>query len=133
MQDESRWENLEPRELIVEAVRDMTSVMLRHHKILRVFMNRSPVDEAIRGRAREQIQNLATRWEELLRQHAKAITHPEPELAIEIAFRMAFATFQRRVQFGPDFGAYEKVSDEKLLDEVGQAIAAYLLEPKRGT
>ncbi len=131
LQDDSRWEGMEPRELIVEAVRDVTSVMLRHQKILRVFMNRSPVDDVVRARAYEQIQSLATRWEELLLRHAKAITHEDPALAIEVAFRMAFATFQRRVQFGPDFGAYRKVSDEMLLDEVGRAVAAYLLEPRQ--
>lgn len=131
LQDDSRWEGMEPRELIVEAVRDVTSVMLRHEKILRVFMNRSPVDVVVRARAYEQIQSLATRWEELLLRHAKAITHEDPALAIEVAFRMAFATFQRRVQFGPDFGAYRKVSDEMLLDEVGRAVAAYLLEPRQ--
>ena len=60
-----------------------------------------------------------------------AVTHPDSELAIEIAFRMVFATFQRRVQYGPDFGAYKPVSDEKLVDEVGRAVAAYLLEPAR--
>ena len=133
LQDDSRWEGMEPRELIVEAVRDITGVMLRHEKILRVFMNRSPVDDVIRARAYEQIQRLAERWEGLLLRHAKAITHEDPELAIEIAFRIAFATFQRRVQFGPDFGAFVKVSDETLLDEVGRAVAAYLLEPRPRT
>src|SRR4051812_34254379 len=129
LQDDSRWEGMEPRELIVEAVRDMTEVTLRHERILRVFMNRAPVDPIVRGRAYEQIQRLATRWEELLLRHAKAVTHPDPALAIEVAFRMAFATMQRRVQFGPDFGAYKAVDDEQLIDELGRAIAAYLLEP----
>ena len=128
LQDDSRWEGLEPRELIIEAVREVAEAMLRHQRILAVFMNRSPVDPVIRARAFEQIQRLAARWEDLMRRHATAVTHPDPELAIEIAFRMVFATVQRRVQFGPDFGAYRPVSDETLADEVGRAIAAYLLE-----
>jgi AcrR family transcriptional regulator len=131
LEDDSRWEGLEPRALIIEAVREVMEVMMRHQKILAVFMNRSPVDPVIRARASEQIQRLATRWEELMLRHSTAVTHTDTELAIEIAFRMVFATFQRRVQFGPDYGAYSPVSDENLVDEVGRAVAAYLLEPAR--
>src|SRR3954451_11796893 len=32
LQDETRWEGMDPRELIVEAVRDMTTVTLRHER-----------------------------------------------------------------------------------------------------
>jgi AcrR family transcriptional regulator len=133
LSDDSRWDGLELRDLIIEAVREVIEVALRHQKILTVFMNRSPVDPVIRARASDQIRAVAARWEELMLRHSAAVTHPNPELAIEIAFRMVFATMSRRVQFGPDFAAYQTVSDEQLTDEVGRAVAAYLLEPVPAT
>src|SRR4051812_49398923 len=82
LDDEARWDELDTRELIVQAARDVTENMLRHERILKVFMNRSPVDETIRTRADEQIKRLAARWEELVLRRAREITHPEPQLAI---------------------------------------------------
>ena len=92
-------------------------------------MNRAPVDPAIRERADKAITQLATRWEGLLLRHKNAIHHPDPDLAIEVAFRIAFSTIQRRIMYGPNFGAYQQLADDRLFIEIGRAVAAYLLEP----
>ena len=125
--EDGPWEGMGPRELIVEAVREMAA-RCSHEQILRVFMNRSPVDAVVRARADEQIRRLAKRWEELLRRR-------ESSLAIQSQpwrSRSPSGWRSRRgsgaSQFGPDFGATGKVTDERLLDEVGRAVAAYLLE-----
>ncbi len=123
------WDAMETRELIVGAVREMGNQTLRHERILRVIMNRAPVDPVIRKRGDEQIRMLGERWEDLLRRREAEYSHPDPEVAIEIAFRMTFATIARRVAFGSRFGAPHDVSDEQLLEEMGRAVAAYLLEP----
>src|SRR3954447_14443675 len=126
---QEQWEKLETRELILGATREMTRQMLDFERILRVFMNRAPVDETIRSRAAVQIRRLASRWEELMLSRKDEITHADPDLAIEVAFRMVFSTMARRVQFGPQFAAYREVSDDELIAEAGRAVAAYLLEP----
>jgi AcrR family transcriptional regulator len=126
--EDGAWEAMETRELIVEAVREMGRQMLNHELILRRIMNRAPVDAVIRARGDAQIRRLGERWEELLRRRESEYRHPEPDLAIEVAFRMVFATVARRVALGAQFGAPHEVSDQRLLDEVGRAVAAYLLE-----
>ena len=126
--EDGGWEALGTRELIVEAVREMGRQMLNHELILRRIMNRAPVDAVIRARGDAQIRRLGERWEELLRRRESEYRHPEPDLAIEVAFRMVFATVARRVALGAQFGAPHEVSDQRLLDEVGRAVAAYLLE-----
>src|SRR4051794_9949447 len=45
---EDHWDAMEPRELIVGAVRELAEQMLNHERMLRVFMNRAPVDPVIR-------------------------------------------------------------------------------------
>jgi AcrR family transcriptional regulator len=126
--EDGAWDAMATRELIVEAVREMGRQMLNHELILRRIMNRAPVDAVIRARGDAQIRRLGERWEELLRRRESEYRHPEPDLAIEVAFRMVFATVARRVALGAQFGAPHEVSDQRLLDEVGRAVAAYLLE-----
>ena len=127
-EDDSRWEGLSARELIMGATREMAAQMLRHRKILGVFMNRAPVDPAIAARGDQQVKELAERWEGLLLRHRREFKHPDPQLAIEVSFRIAFATIARRIARGSSFGAYRVLDDKRLVEEVGRAIAAYLLE-----
>lgn len=125
---DDRWEGLTPRELIEGAVHELGHQVLRHEDFLRVVMNRSPVDDVIRQRADAQIRLLGTRWEQLLRQHKASYTHVKPKLAIEMAFRMVFATLFRRVANGPDFGSSQRIPDERMLSELGRAVSGYLLQ-----
>ena len=126
--EDEAWDRMGTRELIVGAVREMGNQTLNHERILRVIMNRAPVDPVIRKRGDEQIRMLGKRWEDLLLRRRSEYRHPDPEVAIEVAFRMTFATIARRVAFGSRFGAPHDVSDEQLFDEMGRAVAAYLLE-----
>src|SRR3954454_20604819 len=84
------WEGLDAREVIMRATREMAEHMLRNQEMLRVFMNRSPVDPVIRERGASTIRQLASRYEELLLRHDDEFTHADAGLAIEIAFRMVF-------------------------------------------
>jgi AcrR family transcriptional regulator len=127
---DEHYAGLDARGVIMRATREMAEHMLRNQDMLRVFMNRSPVDPVIRERGAKTVRQLASRYEELLLRHQDAITHPDPSLAIEIAFRMVFMPMRARVSMGSDFGAYREVDDDHLIDELGRAIAAYLLEPE---
>jgi len=125
---DEHWDSLSPRELIMGATRELATQMLRHQQMLRVFMNRSPVDPVISQRGDDEVRRAASRYEELLLRHKDQFTHPDPDLAIEIAFRMVFSPMSRRISFGPDWGAYRNVDDEQLIEELGRGVAAYLLE-----
>jgi AcrR family transcriptional regulator len=126
---DEHWAGMEPRELIMEATRELAVQMLRHQAMLRVFMNRSPVDPVISERGDQAVRKAASRYEELLLRHKDRFTHPDPSLAIEIAFRMVFSPMSRRISFGPNWGAYRPVEDDQLIEELGRGVAAYLLEP----
>jgi AcrR family transcriptional regulator len=126
---DEHWHGMAPRDLIIGATRELAGQMLRHQETLRVFMNRSPVDREISERGNVEVRRLASRYEALLLRHRDAYTHPDPDLAIEIAFRMVFAPMSRRISFGPAWGAYRNVEDDQLVEQLGRAVAAYLLEP----
>ncbi len=124
---DAQWDGLSAREVILRATREMAEHMLRNQDMLRVFMNRSTVDPVIRERGASTIRGLASRYEELLLRHEDDFTHPDPGLAIEIAFRMVFMPMRARVSMGADFGAYRMVDDDALIEELGQGVVAYLL------
>lgn len=126
--DDEAWERMSTRELITGAVREIGQQMLSHERILSRIMNRAPVDPVIKERGDVQITRLGERFEDLLRRRQSEYRHPDPDLAIEVAFRMVFAAASRRVQYGQDFGAPGHVEDEQLFGEMGRAVAAYLLE-----
>jgi AcrR family transcriptional regulator len=130
---DEHWDGMEPRQLIMEATRELAVQMLRHQTMLRVFMNRSPVDPVINERGDAAVRKAASRYEELLLRHQDHFTHPDPALAIEIAFRMVFMPMRARVSLGADFGAYRMVDDDELIEELGRGAAAYLLDAPRTT
>ncbi len=128
---DEQWTGLDARAVIVGATREMAGQMLSNERILSVFMNRAAVDPIVRERGTVQVRALAERFEDLLLRHRSAFTHPDPDLAIEVAFRMVFSTMRTRISLGAQFGAYREVADDQLVEQVGQVAAAYLLDSPR--
>ena len=58
--------------------------------------------------------------------HRNDIGHPNPELAVDITFRMIYCTIARRITHGPVFETEREVSDEELVGELARAAADYL-------
>ena len=75
-----------------------------------------------------QQQDLARQFEAALLAHRDAITHRDPDKAVDVAFRIAFATFTRRVMSGPTFESDRVIDWDDLVHEVGAVCAAYLLD-----
>ena len=120
------------REEIAEAVRAVADVFRTNENLLRAFMHLGAVDDEISSRASDSSKDLARQFEAALRAHRDEITHHDPARAIDVAFRIAFATFTRRVMSGPTFESDTRIGWDDLVDEVGAACAAYLLaEPAR--
>jgi AcrR family transcriptional regulator len=129
--DPTRWEGLSFEDLVRAGVRETAETMLRHEPVLRVIMTRAAIDAGVRERGAQQIYDVARQWEELVLSRRDEIAHPDPELAVEIAFRMFYAALVRRISFGPDFGVYRQIDgDETLIEEMGAAATAYLTAPR---
>ncbi|HWH95119.1 MAG TPA: TetR/AcrR family transcriptional regulator [Baekduia sp.] len=128
--DPTRWEGLSFDELVHAALREAAETMLRHEAVLKVIMTRAAIDLRVRERGAAQVYDVARQWEELILTRRGEIAHADPDLAVEIAFRMFYAALVRRISFGPDFGAYRKIDDdETLIQEMGAAATAYLTTP----
>ena len=121
--------------VIVDAVRAVASVFRGNESLLRAFMHLGAVDDEISRRGSENSIDLARQFRATVLAHRDEITHPDPEAAVDVAFRMAYCTFARQVMYGPTFESDRPIPWDELVNEVGAACAAYLLgapAPPRG-
>ena len=125
----SREAPADPGPAIAAAVADYARIADRHRRILRAFMHLGAVDEQIAQRGSRASTDGGRVFKELILSHRSAIAHPEPELAVDIAFRIVYCTIARQVMYGPTFESDRPVGWERLVKELGSACAAYLLSP----
>ncbi|HEX6461285.1 MAG TPA: TetR/AcrR family transcriptional regulator [Thermoleophilaceae bacterium] len=130
LRETAQLEGLKGRELIIALVDLMARSTLEHAGILRVFMYRALIDPEIWQRGSDRSTELSRAFEEALLEHRDELNHPDPELAIDVAFRMVYCTLVRRVSHGDNFESQRPLSDEDLIRELGEAAADYLLAPE---
>jgi AcrR family transcriptional regulator len=121
------------RDVIVSAVQMVADIFRGNEKLLRAFMHLGAVDDEISRRGSESSIDLARQFAATVLAHRAELTHPDPETAVDVAFRMAYCTFARQVMYGPTFESDRPVAWGELVDEVGTACAAYLLEERTAT
>ncbi len=120
-------EDLGPRERIEAIVTDLANMMLTHFEVLRVFMRQAPNNPDIWDRAAEKSQATAKAFESAILARREDLGHPDPDLAVDVAYRMVYCTIARRITHGPKFESTRPVSDKRLVRELARAMADYLL------
>ena len=93
--------DLHGRALVEALVEEMAEVVLRNAATLRVFMHRAVVDQNFWERGSQGLRSLSAVFENALHEHADEIRHPDPDLAIDIAFRFVYDTLARRISTVP--------------------------------
>ncbi len=129
----SREAPAEAAAAIAAAVAEYAGIAHQHRRILRAFMHLGAVDEQIAQRGSRASTDGGRVFKARILSHRAAIAHPEPELAVDVAFRMVYCTIARQVMYGPTFESERRVGWERLVKELGVACAAYLLTPVPGS
>jgi len=116
-------------EHIVEtAIRRVADHILRHERILRVMILRGAVDEETRRRGSASSLELAEQFEAFLLNAVTGLTAADQARAVDVAFRILYATLSRRVMSGPSFESRRPLDWDALVDELCRALCAYLLD-----
>jgi AcrR family transcriptional regulator len=113
--------------VIAALVTGMARVMNENRKALRAFMHLGAVDEVISARGSTASIALSRTFKRALTPYAAELRHPDPDLALDVAFRIAYSTLARQIMYGPVFESDQPASWECLVDELSVACAAYLL------
>lgn len=120
-------EGREPRERIEVLVAAELRTMLSHADTLRVFMRQAPFNPEMWERAAEKSQQNGSAFREGILTVRDHIDHPDPELAVDMAWRMIYCTAARRITHGARFESRRPVSEQQLVAELSRAVAKYLL------
>lgn len=115
-----------PRERIEAIVTEAAEEMLAHADSLRVFMRQAPMHEEIWARGAEKSQETAKAFEAAILRDREHLRHPDPDLAVDVAFRMVYCTIARRITHGPKFESRRPLSEARLVRELARAVADYL-------
>jgi hypothetical protein len=99
-----------------------------HVKYLRVVMHRGAVDEHVAQVGSAASSREAELFKALLLTRREEIAHADPELAVDVAYRMAYCTLARQVMYGPTFESQRRVAWDDLVREIGAACTSYLLD-----
>jgi AcrR family transcriptional regulator len=114
-------------EAILDAVGAMARTMNANRKALRAFMHLGAVDEVISARGSEASISVSKNFKRALAPWATQFRHADPDVALDVAFRIVYCTLARQVMYGPVFESDRRISWKRLVDELGAACAAYLL------
>jgi AcrR family transcriptional regulator len=127
LRDPQAWSALATPELIREIVRELGEVFHQNERLLRVFMHRGIVDSTVATRSSLSVSGFHDQVEAILLGRRDEIAHDNPELAVDVAFRMAWGTLARQIMYGPTFESHRVIAWDTLVAELGRACAAYLL------
>jgi AcrR family transcriptional regulator len=115
------------REQIEATVIEMGTQVIAHGDVLRVFMRQAPLEPWIMERAAVKSQATAEVFTEAILEHRDEIRHSDPELAVDVAWRLVYNTTARRITHGPSFESTRPLDAERLVRELARAVADYLL------
>lgn len=114
-------------EMIDVLVRRVAATMGAHRAILRAFMHLGALDEVISSRGSLESVELSRRFKDALGPHAAEFRHADPDVALDVAFRITYSTLARQVMYGPLFESDVNLGWEQLTAELANACTAYLL------
>jgi AcrR family transcriptional regulator len=108
------------------AVRQFAATMYRERDLLRVFMLRGAIDEAIRTSGSASSQAAAQLFEQAVLAFRDEIRHPCPGLAVDVAYRIVYDVLARQVMYGPTFESSLQIDWDELVAELTAAALDYL-------
>lgn len=113
--------------IVDAAVHRMADHLRRHEALLRVMIVRGAIDEATRARGSRSSLTLARNFEHFLAGTLRHVAHEAPAIAVDVSFRIIYASLTRRILSGPTFESTVELPWETFVAELSRACGAYLL------
>jgi AcrR family transcriptional regulator len=128
--DARRWENASTAAIIEAAVAELVNSTRERRHMIAAFLVRAIEDPVIRAGGLRFRRTVEERISALLLVRRSEMSHPEPELAIDLAIQTAFALMQQHVLIEETQAAGRALSDEDLMRELATMFLRYVgIEP----
>lgn len=124
---ESVAEPIDAAQVIEALVRRVAATMGAHRAILRAFMHLGALDEVISHRGSLESVALSRHFKDALEPYASEFRSTDPQIALDVAFRLTYSTLARQVMYGPVFESDIELDWNRLTGELADACARYLL------
>ena len=124
-----RWKGAGLAEAASGAVIAQATWMHANARLIHAFGMHAITDEAMRDEGRWVSRMLVEHLQKLLLPRGAEILHPNPELAIEMGFRMVWATLQQAALYSLDLSETDNAGLDTLARELARAFVAYLRAP----
>jgi AcrR family transcriptional regulator len=110
-------------------VKHLIPTARRHRDSILFFVAVSATDSPLRGQGLAANPGFAAAFAAAVMPFRQQISHPSPDAAIDVAFRVLFAMFLQRAMFTPKEATGRAVSDAALASEITRCLVAYLTTP----
>ncbi len=115
---------------LAAAVRAAFGVLIRRvtgeRELSRAFMSLSVFDPVMRAKGEAVNRERRDALAEILLRYRDEIGHPDPRLAIDVAYGIYAAVVRGRLVFGSDHELYYGIATTQLYDELIRALTLYL-------
>ena len=119
-----------PKTTLEEAVDASVAVLIRNvmgeRELSRAFMSLSVTDPVLRARGELVNRQRREAFTEIIMRHKAEVGHPDPELAINVAYGMYAAVIRGRLVFGLEHELYYGIDSPTLYRELKLALTLYL-------
>ena len=126
LQQVQSLEGLAPRERVQRLITTAAETMLANGDVLGVFMRQARMNSEILSRGADISRANARIFARALLAHRDEMLHPDPEAAVDVAWRMIYCTIAQQIPAGPRFESTRPLSDERLIRELTRAALGYL-------
>ncbi|GGK80386.1 TetR/AcrR family transcriptional regulator [Streptomyces flaveus] len=117
----------EPTALVASAVAGLTGTYQAHERLMRVFLAAGATDPAVARVGSEAATDACHVFRQFLEPILPMIDAPEPELRLDVVYRLVYGACQNRVLYGELFESDRPLTWRQLTDELVDVACLYLL------
>lgn len=124
--DPGHWQRATTAEIVASCMNELVSTFRAEHNMISAFLVRAAAHVEIRDEGMRFQQRVESRMRDLLLTRRDEISHPEPEVAIDLAVQLAFGLMLQNAIFG-ELRAGDQVLDDAAIEaELVRNFLAYL-------
>jgi len=124
--DPDRWTNHAAADIVRAFVHEAVDMYRQRRGLLRSLLLRARIDPVIQDSARGVNAHVTAALIRVLLPHASATTHPDPQRAIELGYRMLVGALRETILFSEVWPAPGAVESMDLADELSRMYLGYL-------
>ncbi len=126
-----RRKQLPLTKLLPALVGEFSQFLMRHQGILRAVMEVASIDELVAENGRYHYEQSKKDFEQLILECRDEIRQADPDRAVDMSFRVIYASLARSLGLGTLGGSVDSVRLDQLIDELSTITLYFLLSEEK--